>query len=1716
MKNKFLKEKKLKNKFLAVSMASIILMSSFPVTNPVHALANEVLDGVTQATENDSNILKELTKDADAKTIVINDGIFTYKLKVFVNKHANFVEGIVDESDPVNGVYGSVAMIWGQFKGENKGLKKYGGKTFEEIKVMSRPEDLIVMGGQRDDIPNKVHKKILEFIASEDTKEEKTEKEKKIELARSLYKYRYRYVYKNTQIWDATTLSQFLESYDKAREVLEKSNPRDEEISERISDLERKYKAIKAAPFSDEKYKELARQAEEKIKNKDSYTRSTVAELQRVLSEVKNDYDAGKIKNLLEMNKVEEKLQKALDQLVTKEESKRRFTINGDILQYGNENEKSMANQFMDKNILLIEEANSNIYEITFKKGTFQGITAEVEGLKYNRENGNWQNASLVNTVNDTKTFRLVMPKSEIDKIHIKTLAHMGGPELAEQDAVLKLNLSTKRPEGSQLEEGNKKKLKEFLDSIQELNKDVNDGLYQDPESSQFAERYVEATKLLEANQVTDDAIEAMIRSIKIAKQDLVLKAVKEFTDKLIKAEGITEDKQSKEKYTEKSLAKLQEAVKAGNTIWGTKNYQPKEEIARLINLLDTAMAGLKEKGQEEEEDSTEGNTFTAPVTLMHATNSEQKSMANNAIVSPAKVIYSGDKVKVELTFKGLTIGTSKGHLTNLFYFENNISPKENGKPIAAKIEKKFMDQGADGQDKEFPKVFSFTIDKDLFEKSDFLWCRVWVDVMDGFMGGTPGAGAQEAKIVIDKTNLPKEEPLNKEELTNLINEANKIEKGDKTEESFNKLQGAIKKAQELIDKIKSKEDLKNSKNELQKSIEEFKASPAEVKEAKNKPELKKLLHEQDSLYQEVLKGEYKEEGSKLYLDKYKEAIKLLEDPKTKEDDIDNVIRALKSIKQNRLVAKVLDTFQDLIVKAEEITNNENKDNKYTDASFNKLKEAVAEANKYWLKRYEQTKEKIASLNEMLKEGLAGLKEVEKTDLKKEALKTEIENAKNIEQGKKTEEAFTKLQEAITAAKKVLEEVTDQNQLDQEVEILKAAVKAFNESADKEATPQPQPEPRPNPTPSPENKNNVEKEKIYNLPVKLMHEAQNRESMGNKALVSPARVSIKGNDLNIDLTFKGIEVPMGSIKLYGHLTNLLTFENNSFQASEIPSEVIERYEDQSLKGYRKAFPKTYRIKMTKANFDRLKDDTLNVKVWVDAMDEIVGNGPGSGAQNARLVFDKSQMSEVNPAEEVQPNTPPIPNPSQDDKQSHDNSNKSLILESLRNYSNLGGPQYTYQSNMAYINAYNSLMNLLSKSIVTDAEIKSAIENLKTAASGLVLDSYSGNKNENNNSSWDNNSSWGKSINGNNSPSWGNNSGWGNNKQDNNKNNNGPVTIQYEVPVEVLHAHQNGYSMANSAINHTARVEERNGEFRYSVQFGQIQKDFAGKTLVGNLTNLFILDGGKTRANQFSGNTWSWVMKGKYDRVNVAIWVDAMDSIAGKGPGSGEQTAILSFNWASAKEVGRTGGNNTQNQQKQEDQQNQKKQNQDVNQKENAENSFSDTKGHWAKTAIDYVVSKGYFYGLSKTEFGPNKSITRGQFVSVLGRMLNVNVNDYKDQNFKDVKSGMYYSPYIAWANKVGIVSGIGQGNFAPDKELTREEMAVMMTKFLKVSGKNLKAKGKADGFKDDAKIQGWAKDSVKEMASLGLVSGMGDGNFAPKSPFTRAQVAQVLYNIDHN
>lgn len=179
-----------------------------------------------------------------------------------------------------------------------------------------------------------------------------------------------------------------------------------------------------------------------------------------------------------------------------------------------------------------------------------------------------------------------------------------------------------------------------------------------------------------------------------------------------------------------------------------------------------------------------------------------------------------------------------------------------------------------------------------------------------------------------------------------------------------------------------------------------------------------------------------------------------------------------------------------------------------------------------------------------------------------------------------------------------------------------------------------------------------------------------------------------------------------------------------------------------------------------------------------------------------------------------------------------------------------------------------------------------------------------------------------------------------------------------------------------------------------------------------------------------------------------------------------------------------------------------------------EAKFSDTVNHWAKESINYVVSKGYFKGVGDNRFAPERSITRADFVTVLGRMAGIDQSKFTKNVFKDVNGG-YYAAYVNWASENGIVRGIGHGKFDPKRPITREEMAVMMNKFLQVTDKKLSEK-ESKAFTDDETIAPWAKEAVRAMEKKGIVKGMEDGSFRPKSGFTRAQVAQVLYNLDHN
>ena len=168
--------------------------------------------------------------------------------------------------------------------------------------------------------------------------------------------------------------------------------------------------------------------------------------------------------------------------------------------------------------------------------------------------------------------------------------------------------------------------------------------------------------------------------------------------------------------------------------------------------------------------------------------------------------------------------------------------------------------------------------------------------------------------------------------------------------------------------------------------------------------------------------------------------------------------------------------------------------------------------------------------------------------------------------------------------------------------------------------------------------------------------------------------------------------------------------------------------------------------------------------------------------------------------------------------------------------------------------------------------------------------------------------------------------------------------------------------------------------------------------------------------------------------------------------------------------------------------------------------------HESYTAISYVYERGLFNGVSATKFEPDSTLTRAMFVTVLGRLCEVDVSRYNQNVFYDVLPGQWYSPYVSWAALEGIVNGVGNRQFNPMGELTREQMykiaahcAVILTGVDTVTAAELP-------FADRDKISSWAYDSVKYCVEWGLINSH-DGNLAPTAKATRAEAAEIISRL---
>ena len=172
--------------------------------------------------------------------------------------------------------------------------------------------------------------------------------------------------------------------------------------------------------------------------------------------------------------------------------------------------------------------------------------------------------------------------------------------------------------------------------------------------------------------------------------------------------------------------------------------------------------------------------------------------------------------------------------------------------------------------------------------------------------------------------------------------------------------------------------------------------------------------------------------------------------------------------------------------------------------------------------------------------------------------------------------------------------------------------------------------------------------------------------------------------------------------------------------------------------------------------------------------------------------------------------------------------------------------------------------------------------------------------------------------------------------------------------------------------------------------------------------------------------------------------------------------------------------------------------------------FTDLSEHWAKDDIQLVVNRGLINGTDTTTFSPDAPMTRGMFVTALGRLAGADVSSYKESSFTDVKADAYYMGYVEWAVQQGIIKGATANTFGPDGIVTREQMADMMAKYAKAIGYSLPKAHEQNTFADAATISTWAADSVKAMQMAGVLAGKNGNQLVPRGTATRGEAAVTL------
>jgi hypothetical protein len=184
-----------------------------------------------------------------------------------------------------------------------------------------------------------------------------------------------------------------------------------------------------------------------------------------------------------------------------------------------------------------------------------------------------------------------------------------------------------------------------------------------------------------------------------------------------------------------------------------------------------------------------------------------------------------------------------------------------------------------------------------------------------------------------------------------------------------------------------------------------------------------------------------------------------------------------------------------------------------------------------------------------------------------------------------------------------------------------------------------------------------------------------------------------------------------------------------------------------------------------------------------------------------------------------------------------------------------------------------------------------------------------------------------------------------------------------------------------------------------------------------------------------------------------------------------------------------------------------------NDKVDEDNSFIDIAEHWAKDVINFVADLGVVKGYEDNTFRPNNSITRAEFLTILynSGLADTSTSNI-DVNFDDVSGNEWYYDYIKWGIENNLIVGYNDNTFRGDNVISRQETAVVISKFIELANIELEESEPIE-FADADSIAQWAKEYVDVISAYGIATGDNNNCYLPTKDLTRAETATIISRI---